>query len=119
MKPHGQEGAIMAELTVRLEGLTKLDVLEIERRPDVRFEEATIPDGSHGEVTVFAAIFAMSALATLAAYLLRKVNNESFSEVVVITHPDGRTERRTVKWQKGSAEAPEAAIIRQIRGPTL
>jgi hypothetical protein len=109
----------MAETTVRIEGLTKLDMLQIGKPDGVRFEEAKVPDGSHGEATVFAAVFTLNALALLGAYLLRKWNYESFSETVTITHQDGRVEKRTVKWSKESAEAPDAAVIRQLRGTDL
>ena len=109
----------MENSTVRIEGLTKFDTLEIGRHSDVTFEEASLPEGSHGEVTVFAAIFAMSALSALAAYLLRKHNNKSFEETVEIQHPDGRREKRTVRWSSSKSEAPEADIIRQIQRPTI
>ena len=108
----------MADATVRIDGLTKLDKMQIGTVPGVSFEESTIPDGSHGEVTVLAAVFTLQALATLAAFVLRKQNNESFSETVEIQHADGRKEKRVIKWTKDSAEAPDASIIRQIQNYT-
>ena len=109
----------MTEMTVQIHGLLKLDVKEIEDEDGVRFEKQMVPEGSHGEVALFTAIFAMSALTTLAAYLLRKHDNQTFEETVEIQHPDGRSERRVVKWSSASSEAPEADIIRQIRGPDI
>jgi hypothetical protein len=107
----------MAEATVALEGLSKLDKLELERL--IRFEANPVPQGTHGEAVLFTAYFAMTALTALAAYLLRKHDYKSFEETIVIEHPDGRKERRTVKWNSSKSEAPEADIIAQIRGAGL
>ena len=107
----------MTEMSVSIQGLKKIDYLEMKNEGGVRFEEQPVPKGSHGEVTLFTAIFAMSALMTLAAYLLRKHDNQSFEETVTIKHPDGRIETRTIKWDSKKSEAPKADIIKQIRGP--
>jgi len=107
----------MAEIEVRVSGLDKVDQLDMEVEPGVRFEEMDVPAGSHGELTLLTAYFAMSALSTLAAYLLRKHDGESFEEVVEIVHTDGHIEKRHVKWTRDSSEAPPAEIIKQIRGP--
>lgn len=106
----------MAEIEVRVSGLDKVDQLEMEEERGVRFEEMDVPAGSHGELTLLTAYFAMSALTTLAAFLLRKHSGESFEELVEIVHPDGGVEKRHVKWDRRSSEAT-ADIIKQIRGP--
>ena len=107
----------MAEISVRVAGLTTLDKEEIDGSPGVTFKQIAVPKGAQGELVTFTAIFAMSALATLAAYLLRKHNEEEFEEVVEMVYPDGRTERRTVRYRGKKVEPPEAAIIRQIVSP--
>ena len=104
-------------MSVRISGLSKLDSKEMQNIEGIQFQEQMVPEGSHGEVTLFTAVFAMSALMTLAAYLLRKHDKQSFEETVEITHPDGRIEKRTIKWNSVKSEAPEAEIIEQIRGP--
>ncbi len=109
----------MSDMTVSISGLNNLDKLEIGAQPGVRFEEMTLPPGSHGELTLLTAYFAMTALTTLAAYLLRKHDGQSFEEVVVITHPDGRREERRIKWNRTSTAPPEAEIVRQIRGTAI
>jgi hypothetical protein len=109
----------MAEPEFKLHGLTKLDTRELGKSPGVRYEESTVPEGSHGEVTLFTAIFAMSALTALASYLLRKHNDQSFEETVDVSYPDGRREKRKIRWKSTSREAPEAEIVRQIRGDTF
>ena len=106
----------MDDKLVYVHRLTKLDFKELENTEGLRFEEQTVPDGSHGEVTLFTAIFSMSALLTLAAYLLRKHEYQTFEETIEIHHTDGRIEKRTIKWNSKKIEAPEADIIRQIRG---
>jgi hypothetical protein len=107
----------MAEIEVRVSGLNKVDQLELEGELGVRFEEMAVPAGSHGELTLITAYFAMSALTALAAYLLRSTEDELVEEDVDIVHPDGRRETRHVKVHRKKSEAPAADIIKQIRGP--
>jgi len=107
----------MTEMNVRISGLTKLETKELEKEPGIRFEKDAVPEGSHGEVILFVAIFSMSALTTLAAYLLRKHENKSFEETVEVVHPDGRVERKVIRYKHDKTQAPDAAIIGQIRGP--
>lgn len=109
----------MTEATVSITGLTKLDKMEMEGTPGVRFEEVPAPRGSHAELTLFTAYFAVTAVAALAAYLLRTTENESGDVTVEIHHPSGKIEKRIVKWDKSSAKAPQAEIIRQILGSGL
>jgi hypothetical protein len=109
----------MADMTVSVSGLNNFDKLELQSTPGVRFEEVQVPQGSHGELTLLTAYFAMTALTALASYLLRKHDGESFEESVVVTYPDGRQEERHVKWNRDSTAPPEAEIIKQIRGSHL
>jgi hypothetical protein len=107
----------MSDMTVSISGLNNLDRLEIGTQSGVRFEPVEVPRGAHGEMTLLTAYFAMTALTALAAYLLRKHDGQSFEEIVVITHPDGRREERRIKWNRTSTAPPDAEIIRQIRSP--
>lgn len=107
----------MHEPVVSISGLNKFDQLELEGTPGVRFEEVQVPPGAQGELTVVTVYFAMSALTALAAYLLRKHDGETFEEKVTINYPDGRSEERWVKYNRNSSSAPEADILKQIRGP--
>jgi hypothetical protein len=106
----------MANEVIRLQGLTKLDRYEIGEGEGISYEEAELEGGAHGEVTLFTAMITMALVSTVAAYLLRKHSGESFEEDVEIIHADGSIERRRIRYKAQSAEAPEAAVIRQIRG---
>jgi hypothetical protein len=107
------------EMTVSVSGLSNLDRLEVGSQSGVEFEEQPIPPGAQGELTIFTAYFAMSALRVLAAYLMRKHDGASFEETVTISHPDGRREERHIKWQRSNTAPPEAELIRQIRGTVI
>ena len=107
----------MNERVVSIAGLNKLDQLDLEGTPGVRFEEIEVPPGAQGELTLLTAYFAMTALTALAAYLLRKHEGEAFEEDVTITHPDGRIEVRRIRYKADRSAPPEADILRQLRGP--
>jgi hypothetical protein len=104
------------DLKIRLSGLTKFERRDLGERPGIEYEEVKLDAGQHGEVVTFTVIISMALVSTLAAYLLRKHSGQSFDELVEIIHPDGRIERRQVRWRAESAEAPEPAIIKQIQG---
>lgn len=106
----------MNEPKIRLTGLTKFDKAELGDRPGIEYQKAELEAGQHGVVDVFTATIAMALISTAAAYLLRKHNETSFDEVVELEHSDGRIERRVVRYRTGQSEAPEASIIKQIRG---
>jgi hypothetical protein len=105
----------MPATKIRLSGLSKFDRRDLGEGPGIEYQENQLEGGQHGEVITFVALFAMSAVPTLAAYLLRKHSGQTFEEDVEIVHPDGRIERRRVRWRANSAEAPEASIIKQIQ----
>lgn len=106
----------MSELTqIRLGGLTKFDKADLGSDPGIVYEESELDSGQHGEVTVFTVMLTMALVSTFAAFLLRKHNEQSFEEDIEIVHPDGRIERRKIRWRANSSEAPEASIIRQIQ----
>jgi hypothetical protein len=104
------------DVEYRISGLTKLDALELTGDPSFRLQENSIPDGTYGELTTITAYVAVSGIAALAAFLLKKHNGEEFVEEVEEVKPDGSIKRRVVKWKKSSTEAPDASIIKQIRG---
>jgi hypothetical protein len=104
------------ETEYRLSGLTKLDALELRDDPAFRLEENKIPGGNFGELTTVTAYVAVSGISALAAFLLRKHHNEDFFEEVEDVKPDGSVKRRVVKWTRKSSEAPDAEVIKQIRG---
>jgi hypothetical protein len=105
----------VAEVKIRLTGLTKFDRRDLGDAPGMEYQEATLDTGQHGEVATLTVMVTMALVSTVAAYLLRKHGRQSFEEDVEIVHPDGRTERRHVRWRAESAEPPEPAIIRQIQ----
>ena len=97
-------------------GLTKFDALELKKNSAFRVTEEQVPNGAYGELTTITACVTVAGISALAAFLLKKHNGEEFFEEVVEVKPDGSTKRRVVKWSKESSEAPEASIIKQIRG---
>lgn len=104
-----------SESTLRVRGLTKLDKKQLSD-PGITFTEETLDDHAHGEVVTLVAIVTTSAIGALAAYFLRKHRGESFEETVEEVRPDGTIKRRVVKYSKSSSEAPDAAVIAQLRG---
>jgi hypothetical protein len=107
---------VSTEATFEIGGLTRIDALRLRDREGVTIHESDIPAGTYGEPVTFTMVVTATALATLAAYLLRKHQGETFLEEVNITHPDGRKERRRVHWTKSATEAPESSIIKAISG---
>ena len=104
------------ETLYRISGLTKFDALELQADPAFRVEENSVPDGTHGELTTLTAYVAVSGIAALAAFLLRKHHGEEFVEEVEEVKADGSIKRHIVKWKKDSTEPPDASVIKQIRG---
>lgn len=104
------------DVEIRLPGQTKRDVIGLKEVPGLKIQKQEIPGDTHGELTTFVVIVTLAGISALSAYLLRKHNRRSFTETLEVTHPDGRIERRTVHWDQNSVEAPDSAIIKQIRG---
>ena len=101
---------------IRVSGLTKLERLELAEFDGVDFSEEALNGDAHGEVTVFTALIAVSAISALAAWLLRRHDYQRFEETVEVVHADGRFERHAIRWEGRSVQAPEAELVRQIRG---
>jgi hypothetical protein len=107
---------VTTETTYRIRGLTKIDRKQLEKEPSIQFIEEPTPAGTHGELVTLSAVVTVSAISALAAFLLKKHRRESFEELIEEIGSDGSVKRRVVKWSKESSEAPDAAIIKQIRG---
>lgn len=107
----------MAEAYLKLAGLTTFEKLELGETEGLTYEPARLSAGDHGEPGTFTVLITLAAIQTLGMWLLKRHNGQSFEEVVEIVHPDGRTERRHIKWSAQSEEAPSDAVIRQIKAP--
>jgi hypothetical protein len=86
---------------IRVEGLRKLDRLELEERLRtlateghdssqlVRFEESGTRDGEFGEAITFVVIGGVLVLKALIAYWVTRDRHDRFKESLEITKPDG------------------------------
>ena len=105
----------MSEPRIRMKGLTKFDRRDLGDAAGINYEEVTLDSGMFGEVGTFTVIVTMALVSTLAAYLLRKHGGQSFEEDLEIIHPDGRVEKRRIRFRAAHSEAPQANVIRQIQ----
>lgn len=105
----------MEVVEIRVPNLHKIDMLEHSDVEGFRFEECKVPDGTHGELTLYTLVLSLTAISALAAYFLKKHDRQSFEESYEIVRADGSSEVRTIKWSASSSEAPEADLIEQIR----
>jgi hypothetical protein len=101
---------------IRLFGLTRFDRRDLGEVEGIEYQDSPLAEGAHGEVAIFTAAVVMSALSAVAAYLLRKHGGQSFEEDFEEIYPDGRVVRRTIRYRAHNSQAPEADIIRLIRG---
>lgn len=108
---------MIEESKFSINGATQREKAHFKKQNGVTFEEESIPNRALGEPATFTIIVAASAISTLAAYLLRKYEGESFEEEIREELPDGTIRFRKVKWKKMSSEAPEKEIIEQIQSP--
>lgn len=106
----------MNDVRIRLAGLTKFDTRDLGANAGIEYVESGLEPDSHGEVTLFTAMISISLISTVAAFLLRKHNHQSFEQEIEIEHADGRIEKRRIRWSGESSEAPDAKVIAQIRG---
>lgn len=97
-------------------GLTRIEALRLKDVPGVEVREDSLPPGVYGEPTTLTIVVTVAALSAVAAYLLRKHDEQYFEEEVTVHHPDGRTERRRVRWQSSKTEAPHDSVIKAIQG---
>jgi len=104
------------EVTFEIGGLTRIDALRLRDRDGVTLREAALPQGTYGEPITFTMVVTVTALSTLAAYLLRKHQSEEFHEEIIINHPDGRQEHRSAHWTKSATEAPEPSVVKALMG---
>jgi hypothetical protein len=106
----------MAEPRIVLRGLRKFDTRDLGAGAEIEYRESKLEPEAQGEVVLFTAFVAMSAVTAVAAFLLRKHDSEVFEEDIEIQHPDGRVETRHIRLTRDHVEAPKAELIRQIRG---
>jgi hypothetical protein len=104
------------DVTFEIGGLTQIDAERLRDRSGVTLREATLPQGTYGEPVTFTIVVTAVGLSTLAAYLLRKHQGETFTDELIVRHPDGTIEHRRVHWEKSATEAPEPSIIKTIQG---
>jgi len=104
------------DITFEIRGLTRLDAERLRDHAGVTLREAAVPQGTYGEPVTFTMVVTVAAISTLAAYLLRKHQEETIDQEITVTYPDGRQEHRSVHWKKSATEAPEASLIKAITG---
>jgi hypothetical protein len=109
----------MAEVQIRLLGLTKFDRDDLGEREGIEYEAVPLDAGTHGEVATFTALVALPLIGAVAAFFLSSHKGQTFEEDLEVVYPDGRVVRRTVRYRAHSSQAPEAEIIRQILGGGL
>jgi len=106
------------EITYRLHGISRLQKMQLGKSAGVDFEPEPIPDSAYGEPATFTMVVAVSAIATLAAYLLKdRKDSESFVEVEEC-RPDGTkiTKRIQLRSSEEVAGKEISAIVKQITG---
>ncbi|SDW51410.1 hypothetical protein SAMN05421504_101790 [Amycolatopsis xylanica] len=111
----------MSTAKFRLPGLSRADALELGEfvdRESVSFDHEPVPDGSFGDLGLVTGVVAVVALKGLIGYLVYRHRGKSFEQVIEIQHPDGRIERRTVKWRDTSSEPVDAALAKELGSAT-
>lgn len=107
----------MSDVThYRLSDLNRFDKLELEKNPLFDLTPIELAPGRQGEPVLFTAVVVVTAISALAAFLLKKNRGKTFEEEIEVILADGTTIRRRVRYKESSSEAPDAEIIRQIRG---
>ncbi|WP_370949612.1 hypothetical protein AB5J62_19250 [Amycolatopsis sp. cg5] len=107
----------MSTAKFRLPGLSRADALELGEFADddaISFHHDPVPDGNFGDLGLVTGIVAVAALKGLIGYLVYRHRGKSFEQVIEIEHPDGRIERRSVKWRDTSSEPIDAALAKQL-----
>ncbi|MGW0769275.1 hypothetical protein [Streptomyces sp. NPDC002676] len=113
----------MSASKLRLSGLSRSDALELGEFVDrgaIAFHHEPVPEGSFGDLGVVTVELVASAIALkgMVSYLLYRHRGKSFEQVVEIEHPDGRIERRTVKWRDTSSEPIDSALVKELASAT-
>lgn len=105
-----------SDVLYEVTGLTRIEAERVRLHTGVTVTPVPIPDGAYGEPVTFTMVVTLTGLSALAAYLLRKGDDQEFREEVTTIHPDGRRETRRVHWRRSTTEAPESGVIKAIQG---
>lgn len=113
----------MSASKLRLPGLSRSDALELGEFVDrgaIAFHHEPVPEGSFGDLGVVTGAVAVSVIALrgMVSYLAYRHRGKSFEQVFEIEHPDGRIERRTVKWRDTSSEPIDSALAKELASAT-
>ncbi|MFF4485980.1 hypothetical protein ACFY0F_05690 [Streptomyces sp. NPDC001544] len=113
----------MSASKIRLPGLSRSDALELGEfvdREAIVFRNDPVPEGSFGDLGMVTVELVASAIALkgMVSYLVYRHRGKSFEQVVEIEHPDGRVERRTVKWRDTSSEPIDSALAKELGSAT-
>jgi hypothetical protein len=113
------DGCRVAPVRVHLTDLNRLDERELAAAlpaEAITFERPQAAPARHGELLTATAIVIVStqALRTLAAWLLRTHRSRRFAHSVVIEHPDGSKETRTLSVDVRESAAPEDEVLESL-----
>lgn len=105
----------MSETVYTFKGLTAFDKIELRQQDKtLKFEELPVSDGAFGELATLFVTATVASLSIIAAYLLRKHGEESFTEEFEEKRADGTIIKRKIKYKKSNSEAPAKDILSQI-----
>lgn len=109
----------MEATKLRIDGLIKLDQLELEKqlgKSIVEFQTGAAGKGTYGELATVTAVVIVSlkALQVAGLHLARKHNKQSFQKTVEIVHPDGRIEKTTIEVDIANTDKPEVQVMKQL-----
>jgi hypothetical protein len=115
---------------LELSGLDNLDLAELQQelqKAGISLETSRQAGAQtaeqphrHGELGTALIILAVTpaVLGVVSLWLARKHDGEEFEETVTTVAPDGTRSERMVKYKRSASEAPEAAILSELRRVT-
>jgi hypothetical protein len=105
-------------LVIRVQGLDKLDQLELNEQFEpgaVHFEESVMSDGKHGElVTTAVVVVSVLGLKVLAAWLIKSRTKEKFKKTIEIFSADGSKRVETIEVDFLSSTAPKESVLKEL-----
>jgi hypothetical protein len=113
----------LSAIKLRIPGMSRSDSLELTEfvdRESVTLDLDGIPDGTFGDLGVVTATVVVSpfALKAFIAYLVYRHRGKSFEQNIETVYPDGRIERRTVKYRDTSGEPIDTALAKELSSAT-
>jgi hypothetical protein len=102
---------------LRLDGLTRLDLLELKRLAPAGAIEEEQPNSSdeHGEpLTIGIITVSAAALSALSVWLVTPHDKKSFTRSVEIIEADGSVHRESVGYKESSRKSPNAEVLKQL-----